>query len=157
MLDIGALVDLEEAQRRLVGDAVALDQAFDLGRGDARELAFIGIERAEARRVGLARQAAEGVDQRPRLGVERLLAHRVFTLAKPAGEHHPQARMVLLAGLDALFLGEVLGQHAAAVAVRAGAVHRADRAREGLDMVEILPGIVRAACRAAGVPSVHAW
>ena len=50
--------------------------------------------------------------------------------------------MVLLAGFDALFLGEVLGEHAAAVAVRAGAVHRADRAREGLDMMEILPGII---------------
>ena len=49
--------------------------------------------------------------------------------------------MVLLAGFDALFLGEVLGQHPAAVAIRAGAVHRAHRAREGLDMVEILPGI----------------
>ena len=36
------------------------------------------------------------------------------------------------------FLGEVLGEHAAAVAVRAGAVHRAHRARESLDMMEIL-------------------
>ena len=49
--------------------------------------------------------------------------------------------MVLLAGLDPLLLGEVLGQHAAAVAVRAGAVHRANRARERFDMVEILAGI----------------
>ena len=39
------------------------------------------------------------------------------------------------------FLGEVLGEHPAAVAVRAGAVHRAHRAREGLDMMEILAGI----------------
>ena len=31
MLDVGALVDAEEAQRLLVGDPVALDQPLDLG------------------------------------------------------------------------------------------------------------------------------
>ena len=49
--------------------------------------------------------------------------------------------MILLARLDAFLLGEILGEHAAAVAVRAGAVHGADRARERLDVVEILPGV----------------
>ena len=50
--------------------------------------------------------------------------------------------MVLLAGLDPLFLGEILGEHAAAVAVRAGAVDRAQRARERFDVMEILPGVI---------------
>ena len=67
MLDVGALVDPEEAQRLLVLDAVAVDQPFDLGAGDAGELAFVGVKRAEAGGVGLPRQAAEGVDQRLRL------------------------------------------------------------------------------------------
>ena len=61
-----------------------------------------------------------------RLGVERLAANGLLRLANPAGEHHPQRRMVLLASLDAFFLGEVLGEHSAAVAVRAGAVHRVE-------------------------------
>ena len=51
VLDVGALVHPEESQCRLLLDAVAFDQAFDLGAGDARELAFIGIERTQARRV----------------------------------------------------------------------------------------------------------
>jgi len=42
---------------------------------------------------------------------------------------------------QALFLGQVLGQHAAAFAIGAGAVDRAHRARESLDMVEILARI----------------
>jgi hypothetical protein len=46
--------------------------------------------------------------------------------------------MVLLAGLYPLFFRQILGQHAAAVAVLAGAVHGADHARERFDMVEIL-------------------
>ena len=73
--------------------------------------------------------------------IERLGAHRLFALAKAAGEHQPQGGVVLLAGFDAFFLGEVLGEHPAAVAVGAGAVHGADGLRERLDMVEILPGI----------------
>src|SRR5690348_7442954 len=49
--------------------------------------------------------------------------------------------MVLLAAFDALLLGEILGQHPAPVAIVAAAVNGADGAREGLDMMEILPGI----------------
>ncbi len=67
MLDVGAFMDPEKAQRRLVGDTVAVDETLDLRRRDAGELAFIGVKRAEPGRVGLARQAAEGVDQRLRL------------------------------------------------------------------------------------------
>ena len=49
--------------------------------------------------------------------------------------------MVLLARLDALFLGKIFGEHAAALAVGAGAVDRAHRPRERFDMMEILPGV----------------
>ena len=150
MLDVRALVHAEEAQRLLIRDPVAIDQPLDLGRRDAGKLAFIGVKRAEAGGVGSARERAEGVDQRLRFRVERLGAHALLALAKPASEHQPQRGVALLAGLDPFFLGEVLGQHAPAVAVRAGAVHGADRARERLDMVEILPGVSAQACRAAG-------
>ena len=51
MLDVGIFMDPEEAQSLLLADPVAVDQALDLGAGDAGELAFIGIKRAEARRV----------------------------------------------------------------------------------------------------------
>ena len=64
--------------------------------------------------------------------------------------------MVLLAGFDPLLLGEVLGEHPAAVAVRAGAVDRAHRARESLDMVEILPRVGAQRVERQR-PSVHAW
>ena len=37
MLDVGAFVDAEEAQRLLVTDSVTVDQSFDLGAGDRRE------------------------------------------------------------------------------------------------------------------------
>ena len=80
MLDVGAFVDPEEAQGRLVLDPVAFDQTLDLGAGDARELAFISIKRTEARGVGLARQAAERINQRLRLDIERLLADRGLAL-----------------------------------------------------------------------------
>ena len=46
--------------------------------------------------------------------------------------------MVLLARIEPLLLGEILGEHSASVAVLARAVHRAHRAREGLDVMEIL-------------------
>ena len=142
MLDVGAFVHAEEAQSLLVVDAVAVDQAFDLGAGNARELALIGVERAQARRIGTARQLAEGIDQRLRFGIELLRAHRRLSLSpRPQANISHRRRMVLLARLDALFLGKILGEHAAAVAVRAGAVHRAHRAREGFDMMEILPGV----------------
>ena len=141
MLDIGGLVDAEEAQRLLVRDPVALDQALDLGCGDPRELAFIGVERAQAGRVGLARELAKRVDQALRFGIERLAAHARFALTEAAGEHQPQGRVILLAGFDSLFFGEVLGQHPPAVAVRTGAVHRAHGARKSFDMVEILAGV----------------
>ena len=51
MLDVGIFMDPEEAQRLLVADAVAVDQPLDLGAGDAGELAFIGVKRAQARRI----------------------------------------------------------------------------------------------------------
>ena len=51
MLDVGALVHAEKAQRFLRLDAVTVDQAFDLRARDPRELALVGIERAEARRI----------------------------------------------------------------------------------------------------------
>src|SRR5205809_8037110 len=50
--------------------------------------------------------------------------------------------MVLLAGLETFLLGEILGEHPASFAIGAGAVHRANRAREGLDMMEILTRII---------------
>src|SRR5690349_23742399 len=111
MLDVRALVDAEEAERLLVLDSVAVDQSFDLRRGDCRELALIGIERAKAGSIGAARELAEGVDQRLRLWVEHLRAHVRLTLTQAAGEHQPQARMVLLAGVKPLFLGEILREH----------------------------------------------
>src|SRR5215211_2307474 len=51
MLDVRILVDSEEPKRLFVVDAVAVDQAFDLGAGDGGELALVGIERAESGRV----------------------------------------------------------------------------------------------------------
>src|SRR5690242_5625258 len=126
MLDVGALVDAEEAERLLVGNSVAFDQPFYLRAGDARELTLVSVKGAKASRVRLARKLAEGVDQRLRLRVQLLSAHAVLAFAEAAGEHHPESRVILLAGLDALLLGEVFGEHAPAVAVRAGAVNGAD-------------------------------
>jgi hypothetical protein len=49
--------------------------------------------------------------------------------------------MILLPGLDTFFLGKVLGEHPAPLAVRACAVHCAHRSRESFDMVEVLARI----------------
>ena len=105
MLDVGSCVDAKKAKGILVGDPVAVDQPFDLGGGDARKLRFVGVERAQAGRLVAARLPPEGVDQGRGLGIELLGADRRFVLAKAAGEYQPQGRMVLLATLDALFLG----------------------------------------------------
>src|SRR5690348_9331924 len=50
--------------------------------------------------------------------------------------------MILLALFEAFLLGQVLGEHAAPVAISTRAVNRAHRARECLDMMKILAGIV---------------
>src|SRR4051812_26296675 len=110
MLDISALVDAEEAERVLVADAVAIDQTLDLGAGDTRKLAFISVERAQPGGIRPPRQLPEGVDQRLGLSIELLLADPALGLAEAAGEHQPQGRMVLLAGFDAFFLGQILGE-----------------------------------------------
>jgi hypothetical protein len=89
MLEVGALMDPEEAQGRLVGNSIAVDEAFDLGAGDARELAYVGGMRAKTRGLGLARQRAEGSDQRLRFRVETLRSDRILALAETASEHHP--------------------------------------------------------------------
>ena len=141
MLDVGTLVHTEETQRLLVADPVAVDQSFDLRAGDRGELALVRVKRAEPRSVRPARKPAERIDQRLRLGIEALRTHRLLTFAEPAGEHQPQACVVLLAGFDPLFLGKILREHPAAAAIGAARVHGADGLRKRLDVVEILPRI----------------
>ena len=48
MLDIRAFVHAKEAQSLFVADPVAVDQPFDLGARNRGELAFLGVQGAEA-------------------------------------------------------------------------------------------------------------
>lgn len=64
MLDVRTFVHAEEAQSLFIGNAVAVDQTLDLGAGNSRELTLIGVERAQARRIGTARQLPKRIDQR---------------------------------------------------------------------------------------------
>ena len=64
VLDVGAFVHAEKSQRLLVGDPVAIDQPFDLGARNRRELGFISVERTEPRCIGATRKPPERLDQR---------------------------------------------------------------------------------------------